>query len=116
MAKSDSLGKDEKIGFPDSNRDRKEELIFRNFLANLPPKVSDPRRNLRAIEGGRHVPFEIKRVCYLYDVPGGETRAGHALGTTRHFIVAASLASTLYNEHDYNREYRNLLRAAGAER
>lgn len=54
------------------------------------PKVSDPRGNLSFIESGRHVPFEIKRVYYLYDVPGGETRAGHALKTTQQFIIAAS--------------------------
>ena len=54
------------------------------------PKIADPRGNLSFIEGGRHVPFEIKRVFYLYDVPGGETRAGHALKKTEQFIVAAS--------------------------
>lgn len=54
------------------------------------PKVSDPRGNLSFIEGGKHIPFEIKRVYYLYDVPGGETRAGHALKTTEQFIIAAS--------------------------
>ena len=43
------------------------------------PKIADPRGNLSFIEGGRQVPFEIKRVYYLYDVPGGETRAGHAM-------------------------------------
>jgi hypothetical protein len=54
------------------------------------PKIADPRGNLSFIEGRRHVPFEIKRVYYLYDVPGGETRAGHALKTTEQFIIAAS--------------------------
>jgi hypothetical protein len=54
------------------------------------PKIADPRGNLSFIEGGRHVPFEIRRVYYLYDVPGGETRAGHALMKTEQFIVAAS--------------------------
>ena len=54
------------------------------------PKIADPRGNLSVIEGGRHIPFDIKRVFYLYDVPGGETRAGHALKNTEQFIVAAS--------------------------
>lgn len=54
------------------------------------PRISDPRGNLSFIESGRHLPFEIKRVYYLYDVPGGETRAGHALKTTQQFIIAAS--------------------------
>ncbi len=54
------------------------------------PKIADPRGNLSFIEGGRHIPFEIKRVFYLYDVPGGETRAGHTLKNTEQFIIAAS--------------------------
>ena len=58
-------------------------------LINL-PKVADPRGNLTFVEGQRHVPFVIKRVFYLYDVPGGETRAGHALRTCEQFIVAMS--------------------------
>ncbi len=58
-------------------------------IINL-PKVYDPRGNLTFIEETRHVPFEIKRVYYLYDVPGGETRAGHAHVRLEQFIVAAS--------------------------
>ncbi len=42
------------------------------------PKISDPRGNLTFIEGDQHVPFTIKRVYYLYDVPGGAERGGHA--------------------------------------
>lgn len=54
------------------------------------PKITDPRGNLTFIEQNRHVPFEIKRIFYLYDVPGGETRAGHALKMCHQFIIAAS--------------------------
>jgi hypothetical protein len=54
------------------------------------PKITDPEGNLTPIEGGRHVPFDIKRVFYLYDVPGGATRAGHALKTCQQFIIAMS--------------------------
>jgi hypothetical protein len=54
------------------------------------PRIADPRGNLTYLEGGRHVPFEIKRLFYLYDVPGGATRAGHALRTCHQFIVAMS--------------------------
>jgi hypothetical protein len=54
------------------------------------PKIADPEGNLTPIEGGRHLPFEIKRVFYLYDVPGGATRAGHALKTCQQFIIAMS--------------------------
>lgn len=54
------------------------------------PKIVDSRGNLTFIEGSRHVPFVIKRIFYLYDVPGGESRAGHALKTCDQFIIAAS--------------------------
>jgi dTDP-4-dehydrorhamnose 3,5-epimerase-like enzyme len=56
------------------------------------PKISDPdgRGNLTFLEGGRHLPFSIKRVYYLYDVPGGESRGGHAHKQLQQFIVAAS--------------------------
>lgn len=54
------------------------------------PKISDPRGNLSFIESGRHIPFDIKRVYYLYDVPGGETRGGHAHKNLEQLIVAMS--------------------------
>lgn len=54
------------------------------------PKIADPRGNLTFIENKHHIPFEIKRIFYLYDVPGGETRAGHALKKCHQFIIALS--------------------------
>ena len=54
------------------------------------PKISDPRGNLTFIESGRHIPFDIKRVYYLYDVPGGAMRAGHAHKTLQQFLIAMS--------------------------
>jgi hypothetical protein len=54
------------------------------------PKISDPRGNLTFIEAGRHVPFDIARVYYLYDVPGGGERGGHAHKGLRQLIVAMS--------------------------
>jgi hypothetical protein len=54
------------------------------------PKIADPRGNLSFIEEYKHIPYDIKRVFFLYDVPGGETRAGHALKTCNQFIIAAS--------------------------
>ncbi|MBC7482954.1 MAG: WxcM-like domain-containing protein [Rhizobacter sp.] len=52
------------------------------------PKIQDPRGNLTFIEAGRHLPFKFNRVFYLYDVPGGSDRGGHALKTTHQFIIA----------------------------
>lgn len=54
------------------------------------PKIADPRGNLTFIEGVRHIPFEIKRVYYLYDVPGGAERGGHAHRALHQLIIAIS--------------------------
>ena len=121
------------------------------------PKIQDPRGNLTFIENDRHVPFAIKRVFYLYDVPGGADRAGHALKKCHQFLIAMSgsfdivlddgrerkrfhlarsyyglyvcpmiwremdnfssgavclvLASNLYDEADYYRDYEGFLEA-----
>jgi len=123
------------------------------------PKISDPRGNLTFIESHRHVPFDIARVYYLYDVPGGAERGGHAHKQLRQLIVAMSgsfdvilddglnrrrvhlnrsyqgllirpmiwreldnfssgsvcmvLASELYDENDYYRDYSEYLSARG---
>jgi dTDP-4-dehydrorhamnose 3,5-epimerase-like enzyme len=58
-------------------------------IINL-PKIADPRGNLTFIEGGRHVPFQIQRVYYLYDTPGGAERGGHAHKGLQQLIVAMS--------------------------
>jgi len=121
------------------------------------PIVHDRRGNLTFIEGGRHVPFDIKRVYYLYDVPGGAERGGHAHKDLHQLIIAMSgsfdvilddgrekkrfhlnrsyfgmyvcpmmwreldnfssgsvcmvLASNLYNEADYYRDYEEFRKA-----
>jgi hypothetical protein len=121
------------------------------------PRVNDAQGNLTFIEGGRHIPFEIKRVYYLYDVPGGAERGGHAHRNLHQLIIALSgsfdvvlddgtkkkrfhlnrsyygiyicpmiwreldnfssasvcavLASSLYDEGDYYRDYQEFLRA-----
>jgi hypothetical protein len=125
-------------------------------IINL-PKIADPRGNLTFIEGGRHVPFQIQRVYYLYDTPGGAERGGHAHKDLHQLIVAMSgsydvvlddgkqkkrfhlnrsyyglyvcpmiwreldnfssgavclvLASNLYDESDYYRDYQEYLKA-----
>lgn len=54
------------------------------------PKILDFRGNLSVIEEDNHIPFIIKRVYWLYDVPGGETRGSHAFRETAEFIVSLS--------------------------
>ena len=54
------------------------------------PTVQDHRGNLTFVEGRRHVPFHVERVYYLYDVPGGAFRGGHAHRELEEFIVAMS--------------------------
>lgn len=54
------------------------------------PKITDPRGNLTFIEGGNHIPFDIKRVYWIYDVPGGETRGGHAFKEQKELIISLS--------------------------
>lgn len=54
------------------------------------PKIQDDRGNLTFVESHRHVPFDIKRVYYLYDVPGGSTRAGHAHKRLQQVLIAMS--------------------------
>lgn len=54
------------------------------------PKITDPRGNLTFIESTRHVPFEVRRVYYVYDVPGGALRGGHAHRRDQEFIIAVS--------------------------
>ncbi len=54
------------------------------------PKITDPRGNLTFVEGSRHIPFDIRRVYYLYDVPGGAERGGHAHRTLEQVVIAMS--------------------------
>lgn len=54
------------------------------------PKFADPRGNLSFVEQLNHIPFEIKRTYWIYDVPGGKARGGHAFRQNEEFIVALS--------------------------
>jgi hypothetical protein len=58
-------------------------------IINL-PKIVDPRGNLTMAEQYNHIPFEIRRVYWTYDVPSGESRGGHAHKHCHEFIIAAS--------------------------
>lgn len=54
------------------------------------PRITDPRGNLSVVQGGSHIPFDIRRVFYLYDVPGGATRGGHAHHREQQVLIAVS--------------------------
>lgn len=54
------------------------------------PKILDTRGNLSFVQNITHIPFEIKRTYWLYDVPGGESRGGHAYRETEEFVIALS--------------------------
>lgn len=54
------------------------------------PRIQDPRGNLTFVEGGEHIPFEIRRMYWIYDVPGGHSRGGHAYRELHELIVAVS--------------------------
>jgi len=54
------------------------------------PKIEDPRGNLSFFETDNHVPFSIARTYWIYDVPGGEIRGGHAFKQQQEFIIALS--------------------------
>jgi hypothetical protein len=75
------------------------------------PKISDTRGNLTFIEANRHIPFEIKRVYYLYDVPGGATRAGHAHKTLQQFLIAMSGSFDITLDDGYTRQKFHLNRS-----
>jgi hypothetical protein len=68
------------------------------------PVIRDNRGNLTFVEGTRHVPFKIERVYYLYDVPSGSERAGHAHKTLRQLIIAASGSFSVHLEDGRKRE------------
>lgn len=69
------------------------------------PKFLDDRGNLSFIEENRHVPFKIERTYWIYDVPGGERRGGHAYNDLQEFIVALSGSFDVVL-HDGDKEMR----------
>lgn len=84
------------------------------------PKYADPRGNLSFVEQLNHIPFEIKRTYWIYDVPGGENRGGHAFKQNEEFILALSGAFEVIvddgqskRKFELNRSYYGLYVPAG---
>lgn len=88
-------------------------------MVNL-PKIEDPRGNLSIIEETEHVPFKIERTYWIYDVPGGQVRGGHAFKEQQEFIVALSGSFDVIvddgiepKKYTLNRSYYGLYLPAG---
>ena len=84
------------------------------------PKFADPRGNLSFAEQNNHIPFEIKRTYWIYDVPGGEERGGHAFKENQEVVIALSGAfdvvvddGTTKKTFNLNRSYYGLYIPAG---
>lgn len=75
------------------------------------PKFADPRGNLSFVEQLNHIPFEIKRTYWIYDVPGGESRGGHAFKQNQEFIVALSGAFDVIVDDGTNKKVITLNRS-----
>ena len=75
------------------------------------PKILDARGNLSFAEQNNHIPFEIKRTYWIYDVPGGEARGGHAYGKNEEFIIALSGAFDVIVDDGTNKKTFTLSRS-----
>jgi hypothetical protein len=79
-------------------------------LINL-PKFEDPRGNLSFLEENNHIPFRIERVYWIYDVPGGQVRGGHAFMEQREFIIALSGSFDVVVDDGKNKQVYSLNRS-----
>jgi hypothetical protein len=86
-------------------------MSIKNCIIIDLPKIHDPRGNLTFIEGGNHVPFDIKRVYYLYDVPGGAERGGHAHKALHQLIIAMSGSFDVLLDDGFNKKRVHLNRS-----
>ena len=75
------------------------------------PKIADARGNLTFVEGGTHLPFDIKRVYYLYDVPGGADRGAHAHRNLHQFMICMSGSFDLELDDGVTKRQYNLNRS-----
>ena len=75
------------------------------------PRINDPRGNLTFIEGGNHIPFDIARTYYLYDVPGGAERGGHGHKELTQFIIAMSGSFDVHLDDGFEKKSFHLNRS-----
>jgi hypothetical protein len=75
------------------------------------PKIIDRRGNLSFFESSNHIPFEIKRTYWIYDVPGGETRGGHAYKQLHEIIIALSGSFDIHVENQTSKDIISLNRS-----
>lgn len=75
------------------------------------PKFLDQRGNLSFIEEFKNIPFKIRREYWIYDVPGGENRGGHAYRKNEEFIVALSGGVDIHIDDGYQKQIFNLTRS-----
>jgi hypothetical protein len=75
------------------------------------PRINDPRGNLTFVEANRHIPFGINRVYYLYDVPGGAERGGHAHKALHQLLIAMSGSFDVHLDDGYSQRTVHLNRS-----
>ena len=98
----------------------KKASVYDCSIIELDRHHSDRKGNLSVVENGITVPFEVKRVYYLYDVPGGESRGAHAHKNLKQLLIAASGSFTVTiddgivkRSFTLNRPYQGLLIVPG---
>lgn len=75
------------------------------------PRINEPRGNLTFVESNRHIPFAIQRVYYLYDVPGGAERGGHAHKALHQLIIAMSGSFDIHLDDGYSKKTMHMNRS-----
>ncbi|MCL2792138.1 MAG: FdtA/QdtA family cupin domain-containing protein [Spirochaetaceae bacterium] len=75
------------------------------------PKIVDKRGNLSFFENNNHIPFSIRRTFWIYDVPGGEARGGHAYKESEEFIVALSGSFDIILDNGFEKKVFNMNRS-----
>lgn len=85
----------------------KKSSVYNCSVVEL-PKIHNRAGNITVLENNTHVPFEVKRVYYLYDVPGGAGRGGHAHKNLHQFIIAVSGAFDVLIDDGINRKIVHL--------